>query len=101
MTKNPILNALTAALYIVFISLVLFYGTIFKVGNNSFLAPIAMISLFTFSAAVMGYLFLYQPFVIYFDGKKKLAIDLFLQTLLVFGIITALIFVVLFFLPKA
>jgi hypothetical protein len=77
--------------------LVLYFGTIFKVGNNSVIAPIAMISLFTFSAATMGYLFLYQPFILYFDGKKKLALDLFLRTLLFFGCITFIIFAVLFF----
>ena len=97
MTKIPLINAILAILYIVFVSLILYYGTIFKVGNDSVIAPIAMISLFTFSAATMGYLFLYQPFVLYFDGKKKLALDLFLRTLLIFGGITIIIFAVLFF----
>lgn len=97
MTKNPLINALLAIVYIVFVSLILYYGTVFKVGNNSFIAPVALISLFTFSAAAMGYLFLYQPFVLYFDGKKKLALDLFLRTLLIFGSITITIFIVLFF----
>lgn len=97
MTKNPFINALSATLYITFVSLILFYGTIFKVGANSLIAPIALISLFSFSAATMGYLFLYQPFILYFDGKKKLALDLFLKTLLIFGLITITIFILLFF----
>ena len=96
MTKNPLLNALAATTYIVLIALVLFYGTIFKVGNNSFMAPIALISLFTLSAAVMGFLFCYQPLQLYFDNKKTQAVNLFLQTLAVFAVITALIFIVLF-----
>lgn len=70
MTKNPLINALLAILYVIFVSSVLYYGTIVKIGSNSIVAPIAMISLFTFSAATMGYLFLYQPFILYFDNKK-------------------------------
>ena len=96
MTKNPLINALLAILCVTVNALILYYGTLFKVGNNSFMAPIALISLFSLSAATMGYLFLYQPFVLYFDGKKKMALDLFGKTLLSFGAITALIFVVLF-----
>ena len=96
MTKIPLVNAILAILYIVLVSLVLYYGTVLKVGNKSLIAPIALISLFTFSAATMGYLFLYQPFVLYFDGKKQLALDLFLRTLLIFGGITAIIFAGLF-----
>lgn len=96
MSKSPLLNALLAIIYIVLVSLVLYYGTILKFGSNSFIAPVALISLFTFSAATMGYLFLYQPFILYFDGKKKRALDLFLQTLLLFGGITIAIFTFLF-----
>jgi len=44
----------------------------------------------------MGYLFLYQPFIFYFDGKKKQALDLFFQTLLIFGGITIAVFIFLF-----
>jgi hypothetical protein len=97
MTKNPLINALLATLYIVIVSQVLYYGTVLKVGNNSLFAPVALISLFTFSAASMGYLFLYRPFILYFDGQKKSALDLFLRTLLIFGSITAVIFTLLFF----
>jgi len=96
MSKVPWINASLAILYITLVALVLYYGTILKIGNNIVLAPVALISLFTFSAATMGYLFLYQPFVLYFDGKKKLALDLFLKTLLIFGGITFVIFILLF-----
>lgn len=96
MKKSPLINALLAILYIVTIALILYYGTIFKVGNNSIIAPIAMISLFTFSAAIMGYLFLYQPFILYFDGKKKQALNYFFKTLIFFGAITFLILILLF-----
>jgi hypothetical protein len=97
MTKNPVLNALAALLYIVSISSLMYFGLSNLTGPDTILAPVAMLSLFTFSAAVMGYLFLYQPFQLYFDGKKKQGVDLFLKTMASFGIITAIALALLFF----
>ena len=95
MAKNPILNALAAVLYITFVACVMFYGVEKKVPNNSILVPIAVLSLFTLSAAVMGYIFLYQPIQLYFDGKKKQAINLVLLTIAAFAVVTAIIFALL------
>ena len=95
MTKNPILNALAAVLYITFVACVMFYGVEKKVPNNSILVPIAVLSLFTLSASVMGYIFLYQPIQLYFDGKKKQAINLVLLTIAAFAVVTAIIFALL------
>lgn len=96
MTKNPFLNALTALLYIALIASLMFYGVGNTPGPDTVIIPIAMISLFTFSAAVMGYVFLYQPLQLYFDGKKKQALNLFLKTLGIFGVITAFLLAALF-----
>ncbi|MCX6730939.1 MAG: hypothetical protein NTZ55_03755 [Candidatus Roizmanbacteria bacterium] len=96
MTKKPYINAILAVLYILVVSFILYFGTILKFGNNSVLAPAALISLFTFSAVTMGYLFFYQPFVLYFDGKKKQSLHLFLHTLFIFGCITIAFFIFLF-----
>ena len=96
MTKNPFINAFTATLYIAAVALLMFYGTEHKASVNSVIVPIAVVSLFTLSAAVMGYLFLYQPLQLYLDGKKKHAVNLFLQTVAVFAGITVLIFALLF-----
>jgi len=96
MTKNPFLNALAAGLYIVMIASVMFYGTKNLGPTDSIIAPIAMLSLFTLSAAVMGYLFFYQPVMLYLDGKKKNAINLFLKTVFVFAGFTALALTLLF-----
>lgn len=95
MTKNPALNALAATIYIVIISCVMFYGTT-HVKGNSVLAPIAVVSLFTLSAAVMGYIFCYQPLQLYLDGKKKDAIDLFLKTVGIFAVVTTAILLLFF-----
>lgn len=96
MTKNPFLNALAAAGYILLISFVMFYGTKNLPPEDSFIAPVAMLSLFTLSAAVMGYVFFFQPFQMYFDGKKKEAIKLAMQSVVAFAGITTLFLIILF-----
>ncbi len=73
----------------------MFYGTEHAHPNNSIIVPIAVLSLFSLSAAVMGYLFLYQPILLFLDGHKKNAINLFLQTVAVFAGITILVFALL------
>lgn len=67
-----------------------------KDSPETLLIPIVMISLFTLSAATMSYVFGYQPFQLYFDGKKKEAVKLFLQTTAVFGAVTLLIAIAVF-----
>ena len=96
MTKNPFINALSATLYITAVASFMFYGSKSFPPKDTILTPIAMISLFTLSAAVMGSLFIYQPLILFLDGHKKKSVDFFLQTLAVFALITTLIFVLLF-----
>lgn len=95
MTKNPIYNSLTAITYIVLLVFGMNYIFEKEVNNGilQYVTPIIMISLFTLSAAVMGYLFLYQPIMLYLDGKKEKAVKLFLQTVGVFGGIVLLLIV--------
>lgn len=97
MTKSPILNSFLATGYITLISLSLDYAS--KGNENkpdSFLAPIAFISLFTLSAAMMGLIFGYQPFKLYFDGKKKESIKLLFNTILTFAITTFILLTLIF-----
>jgi len=97
MTKNPIINGLSASAYIVMVAFVMNFGMkLIPPHTNSVMAPIAIISLFTLSAAVMGYIFGYVPFQLYFDGKKKQAVQLFLQTVVAFGCLTIFMFILLF-----
>ena len=95
MTKNPFLNAIFATLYITAVASFMFYGSKIFPSADTILAPIAMISLFTLSAAVMAYLFLLEPLQLFLDGHKKKAVNLFLQTVAVFALITFLIFVLI------
>ena len=97
MTKNPFINALCATVYITAVATIPFFGKELFGPGDSFLIPVAMISLFTLSAAVMGYLFLYQPLLLLLDGHKKQAVKLFLQTVATFAGITILLFILLHF----
>lgn len=95
MSKNPLINAVSASAYIVLVVLVIGFATK-DVHSKSILFPMAGLSMFTLSAAVMAYLFGYQPFQLYFDGKKKEGVSLFLKTVVAFAFLT-LIFLILAF----
>ena len=99
MTKNPVVNAFLAAGYIGLV--VLGINFIAQGGADepdTLLIPMAMLSLFVLSAAVMGYLFVYQPFMLYFEDKKQEAVTFFVTTVGVFALITLALFGALFFL---
>ncbi len=96
MTKNPIVNALCASAYIILIVFIMDYVMRAIPHPKTIMIPITILSLFTLSAAVMGYLFVYQPVQLYLDGKKKNAVNLFLQTVGVFAVITTIILFLLF-----
>jgi hypothetical protein len=96
MPKNPFVNALLATTYIVVVSSVMYYGPKPNGGDDTVAAPIAALSLLTLSAAIMGYLFLFQPLQLYLTGKRQEAVTLFLRTVLIFAGFTALALVLLF-----
>jgi hypothetical protein len=98
MTKNPILNALAGLAYIATVAFTIFYAPMFfgltKIEQMpEIFVGITMLSLFVFSASLMGYLFLYQPIVMVLAGERKEGTMLFLKTVAAFAV-SALIFVV-------
>lgn len=96
MSKNPFLNALGASTYIVFVvSIMNFLSQTLRNKPDTFGAPLIFLSLFTLSAAVMGYLFLYQPFQLFIEGKKKAAISLFIRTVGIFAAFTGVALILL------
>lgn len=99
MTKNPIVNALAGLLYIAAVVSLIFYAPQFVDEEDTIFIPIAMLSLFVFSAATMSYLFLYEPLCLLVDGKKQEAASLFIKTLVVFAASAlAFVFVGVYFL---
>ena len=97
MTKNPLINALLASLYIALVVTLLSFGKMFDSEKETMLIPIAMLSLFSLSASVMAYLFFFNPVMLYLDGEKKQAIQLGMQTVGYFGAITLIFFLILAF----
>ncbi len=91
MTKNPILNALTAVLYIIAVASVVYTASHFAPSPDTILIPIALLSLFSLSAAVMAFLFFYQPVTMYLEGEKKAGVKLGIHTIGAFGVITAIL----------
>ena len=95
MTKNPIINAVAALGYIVIVSSLMFYGPEKVHTEDTVIIPIAMLSLFSLSAAIMAYLFFYTPLQLFLDGKKKESLDLFVKTVGVFAALTIIAFILL------
>ncbi len=87
MTKNPFYNALGALGYVIFVTSVLRLGEYLGSPDtpDNFFIPIGMLSLFVLSAAVMAYIFLYQPITLLLDGKRTEAVRLFVHTVAVFA----------------
>ena len=97
MSKNPYINALLAAAYIVFVVLLITYGPAYvRDKPDTVLAPMAMLSLLVFSVALMGYLFFLQPVQMFLEGQKHEAVELFTKTLGSFAVITGIILAVAF-----
>lgn len=95
--KNPVINALSASVYIALVVALLNFVSLTQSDKpDTAFAPVAFLSLFTLSAAVMACLFFYQPLLLFIDGKKKESVNLFVQTVGVFAMFTAIIWILLF-----
>ncbi len=97
MSKQPLLNALSAAIYIFLVVSVMTYVTQpLQDKPDTFFAPITVLFVLTLSVAVMAYLFFYQPLLILLDGNKKAAVNLFAKTVGYFAVFTIVVLVLLF-----
>ena len=88
--KRAIVNSVVTTVYIIGVALFLYFGAMMKFGRNSFLAPIALLLLFVFSAALTGFLIFGKPAELYVDGKKKEALSLLTYTLIILSAVTFL-----------
>lgn len=97
MKWNPFLNALAAAAYIGAVALFVHYMSSIRHDTpDTLLDSIGFISLFVCSAAIMAFLFFYQPVVKLLEGKKSEAVSYFFKMLGTFAAITiaVLVFVI-------
>jgi hypothetical protein len=95
--KKPFLHALGAALYIAFIVIVVkILTSALKTGNETIIIPMAMLSLFVLSAAVMGFLFLSEPLYLLLANRKKEAVVFFMKVVGFFACFVAAFTILLF-----
>lgn len=92
MKWNPFINAIAAYAYIGVVVLFLhFIESLRHDTPDTLLDGMGMISLVVFSAAVMAFLFFYQPVLRLVENKKAEAVSYFLKTLGIFGVITVIV----------
>lgn len=97
MTKNPFINALSASAYIILgVTVMTFVSQPLQNKPDTFFTPIVFLSLLTLSVVVMSFLFFYQPIMLFIEGKKKEAVNLFIKTVGIFAAITIIFLVLLF-----
>ena len=97
MTKNPLINALSASAYItIIVTIMTFVTKPLQNKPDTFAAPVIFLSVLSLSVLTMAFLFLYQPVLLFIDGKKKEAVNLFIKTVGIFAVITAIALVLLF-----
>jgi hypothetical protein len=90
MKWHPILNASAALIYITLVALFMrFIESIRHDTPDTFIDGMGFLSLFTFSAAAMTFLFFYQPVRLLIEKKPTEAITYFLKTLGIFGMAMA------------
>lgn len=93
--KKPIVYALTATAYIVFIVSTLNFVFSLEIKEN-ILMPMTMLALFVLSVAVMGFLFLSEPLILYMEGQKREAILFFGKIVGAFACFVAILSILIF-----
>ena len=97
MSRSPVINALGASAYIILVVTVMTFVTQpLKNKPDTFFAPITVLFVLTLSVAVMAFLFFYQPLLLFIEGKKKEAVNLFVKTVGIFAAFTAVVLILLF-----
>ena len=98
--KKPFVYALAAAVYIVLIVSIINILTVFKPegGEEALIPMMMMLSLFVLSAAVMGFIFLSEPFRLYMEDRKQEGVAFFIRIVGFFACFVVLFLVLLFFL---
>jgi len=97
MSKNPLINALSASAYIILgVTIMTFVSQPLKNKPDTFFTPVVFLSLLTLSVAVMAFIFFYQPLLLFIEGKKKEAVNLFVKTTAIFAAITIVALILLF-----
>ncbi|MDE2071192.1 MAG: hypothetical protein KGI70_00460 [Patescibacteria group bacterium] len=87
MSRNPLINALAASAYVSLVALGIMHVPE-KQPMLAALGPLIFLSVFVFSAGLIGYLFCMHPLLFALRGEQRAGIVLFLKTLGFFALIT-------------
>lgn len=93
--KKPFLYAITAALYIVAIVLIINIINLLLPKDN-IITPMVVLGLLVLSVATMGFLFLSEPIRLYIDNKKQEAFSFFIKIVGFFACFVVLFLILLF-----
>ncbi len=94
MRLNPYLHAAAAASYVGAVVVFLNFISSFRHDTpDTLIDSLGFISLLVCSAAVMAFLFFYQPLVLLLEHKKREAVVFFIKTLGTFAAFTLLLLV--------
>ena len=94
MKWNPVFNAVAALAYIGGVALFMNFITAVRHDTpDTLLDVVGVLSLLTFSAAMMAFLFFYRPVALLIEHKKTEAVAYFLKTLGIFGLLTIAVLV--------
>jgi hypothetical protein len=93
--KYALINALATSTYIVIVSSFMYIIQNSSLRNrpDTLLAPIFMLLLFVFSAALTGILVFGRPIIWYLDGKRRESLLLISQTLAFLFLIVVFLFI--------
>lgn len=96
LNKTGFVQALWIVVYCSLIASIMFNGNQIFGKEDTFITPIAVLTMLSTSVLVCGLLVFYKPYLLFFKGKKKEAIDTVVSTAVsLFGFLI-LIFVVMF-----
>lgn len=95
MTTNPYYNALFAIAYIALLVTGVFYGSNLLEGaiEETIFLPMGFLATLVLSAALMAYLFFYQPVIMFLDGRRIEALTFFFRTVGTFAVATAVVII--------
>ncbi|MCL5019996.1 MAG: hypothetical protein M1426_05990 [Patescibacteria group bacterium] len=79
LSKKGFLQALGVTLYCSLVGVMFWKGNEF-IGNPGYIGPVMFLVLFIVSALICALIVFYQPYILFFGGKKKEALDLVLST---------------------
>ena len=86
MNKKPFYNATIAAGYIALVISIMNWLTgLPEPTKGNLFVPMGMLSLFVLSAAIMGFLFFYEPALLLIEHKRAEAVAFFFKTVAAFA----------------